>query len=398
MSRPAPAQLDYFWRPSLSTWPDATAEEGALRAAVDSLPNQIAVLDGQGRIVALNRAWCAFANRQGTTIDASQYVGADYLQVCRDIMLLHVADAARVLSRLRVVIAGEQNAGVCDYVHDAPEPIWFELRVQRLEAGHGLVVSHLDVTIRKRAELQAASRLHELTHVSRAVNMGALAGSAAHELNQPLTAILSNAQAALRFLAMDEPPLAMVRDILLDITAADQRAAEIIRRVRRLLRKGEPGEREAVDVNEVVQDALHMLADEGLLRKVRTRVTHEPDLPIIKGDPVQLQQVVMNLVLNSFDAMDDVPPAERLLMVQTARGDADHIELIVQDCGAGVNETQLSGIFEPFYTTKLTGLGMGLYITRVIVESHGGRICAQHAVPRGLRMQVTLPLPPNAPR
>jgi signal transduction histidine kinase len=375
------------------------AEDRAQRAALDALPNQIAILDTQGNILEVNQAWRRFVQRQGQPAAAAAYVGAGYLQMCRDVLLAQVRDAARVLDGLATVLAGGQHAFVCDYVREGEEQIWFELRAQRLEPGpSGLLVSHLDITTRKRAELEAAGRLHELAHVSRAVNMGALAGSAAHELNQPLTAILSNAQAALRFLATEPPSVEMVRDILLDIAAADQRAAEIIRRLRRLLRKGEPDEPVDVDVNEVVHEAMQLLADEGLIRKVHTRVNREPGLPSIKGDAVQLQQVVLNLVLNAFDAMDEVPPAERLLLVHTARRAADHIELVVQDRGHGVSPALLAGIFEPFYTTKRTGLGMGLYITRAIVESHGGRISAHPAEPRGLYMRVLLPITPNPTR
>ena len=363
------------------------------RAVFESLPNHIAVLDKDGTILRVNRAWRRFAEEHGVPEAVNAFVGASYLDVCRAAALHGVEAAHAVLAGLEAVLAGEQTTFVCDYVHDVRrEPRWFELRAERLaEPDDGVVVSHLDISARKRAELDAANRLHELAHVSRAVTMGVLAGSAAHELSQPLTAILSNAQAALRFLASDPPQPEMVRDILQDIASADQRASEIIRRIRRLLNKGEPVERVDVDLNDIVQEALRMLADEALLRKVRTTVLREPGLPSVAADPVQLQQVLLNLALNAFEAMDEVPPSERTLVVRTARRAAGQVEVVVLDRGPAVDDLKLLRMFEPFFTTKKTGMGMGLYITRAIIESHGGWISAARAGERGLRITVLLP-------
>jgi two-component system, LuxR family, sensor kinase FixL len=368
-----------------------------LSHAFDALPNPTALLDEQGCVQKINPAWQRFAARTGVLLEPNEVAGQNYIDVCRA-GLLDELSIARARGGLEAVLSGRQSNFVFDYPHLLGNSSnWFELHVATVDAPTGgVLVSHMDITKWKQAEIDAANRLNELAHVSRSVTMGALAGSAAHELNQPLTAILSNAQAAIRFLAADPPRLEMVRDILSDIAAADLRASEIIRRIRRLLHKGEPEERVAVDVNNVVRDALQMLADEALLRKVRTSVVLEPALPPVAGDALQLQQVVLNLALNSFEAMDDVSVPERQLIVRTSRR-LDCVEISVHDCGPGVNERAMPHIFDPFFTTKRNGMGMGLYITRAIVESHGGRIAAARERNRGLCVSVTLPAGPVEP-
>ncbi|MBX6365940.1 MAG: hypothetical protein IRZ00_19000 [Gemmatimonadetes bacterium] len=273
----------------------------------------------------------------------------------------------------------------------APEPRWFALRVFPLsQPRRGAVVSQLDVTGRKRAELEAISRLQALAHANRAATIGALAGSLAHELNQPLTAILSNAQAGLRLLGGERPQTDVVHDILSDVATDAYRAGEIIRRTRHLLKQGEP-ERVLLDVAAVVSETLRTVSDEALLRKVRVAVEADPDVPPVEADPVQLQQVVLNLVLNGFDAMQAMPTEERRLAVRIARSADGGVEIAVADRGPGIEAQRLARIFEPFYTTKGSGMGMGLYVTRAIVEAHGGSIEAASDPGRGLQVRVRLP-------
>jgi C4-dicarboxylate-specific signal transduction histidine kinase len=391
--------------PGWPTEPDGREQNDALPSAqtglpdqelawaiLDALPSQVALLDRLGNVLQVNQAWRAFALRHGN-VHGTVWPGLHYVDACIRARLSGV-DGAPVRDALRA-LAADGTVVLLEYEQTIGlEERWFELRLQRLpEPPGGALAVHLEVTARKRAELQAVDRLHELAHFSRAATMGALAGSAAHELNQPLTAILSNAQAALRFLTMQPPRTDLVREILEDIAAADQRAGEIIRRIRRLLRKGDPEERSTLDLNEVVQEALYVVADEGLLRKVRMDRQLEPELPRIRGDFVQLQQVVLNLVLNAFDAMDELAAHDRQLSVRTASAGGQAVQLVVQDQGPGVDERQLQRIFEPFFTTKRNGLGMGLFITRAIVDSHGGQVKATRAEPRGLRVCITLPLP-----
>jgi len=260
----------------------------------------------------------------------------------------------------------------------------------------GALVSLSDITARKRAELAASERLRDLARVSRAVTLGVLSGSLAHELNQPLTAILSNAQAGLRLLDSSSISLPQLREILLDVVGDDQRAGEIIRRTRRLLDLGE-SEAAEIEMNALVRGALQTVADEALLRRVRTTLVLASDLPRSRGDPVQLEQVFVNLFLNAFDAMADLPREDRRLAVRTTQRGAELIEVIVEDRGKGVDQDQLGRIFEPFYTTKRSGMGMGLYLSRAIIEAHGGCVHAESARP-GLRVCVCLPRAERATR
>jgi C4-dicarboxylate-specific signal transduction histidine kinase len=237
---------------------------------------------------------------------------------------------------------------------------------------------------------QVYNKLHELAHASRAITVGTLAGSLAHEVSQPLTAIMSNAQAALRLLGKGSMPVEQLREILEDIVADDRRAGEVMQVVRSFLKKQEVA-RLPVQVSELVHDTVRLVADEALLRRVSIKLGLDTNLPLVNGDPVQLRQVVLNLLLNSFDALDSIDPAERELAVVTSTA-GDHVELLVDDHGLGVPDSNLASIFEPFVTTKRSGLGLGLHITRAIVEAHGGSIAAEPRPDHGLRMRVKLPI------
>jgi PAS domain S-box-containing protein len=247
-----------------------------------------------------------------------------------------------------------------------------------------------DVTERKQAEAEAHRSRAEIAHLSRVTMLGELSGSLAHELNQPLTAILSNAQAAQRFLAGDQPDLNELRDILHDIVADDQRAGEVISRLRRLLKQGEVTHL-PLDLNEVVQDVLKLVRNDLLNHDIRLQAEFAPDLPAIEGDRVQLQQVLLNLIVNATEAMVTVGADDRRLRVLTERADADHVSVAVSDRGIGIPPAALGKIFDPFYTTKAGGMGLGLRVCRTIVEAHGGRIGAEPNADRGMTFRFTLP-------
>jgi signal transduction histidine kinase len=244
---------------------------------------------------------------------------------------------------------------------------------------------------RKRTSQESLSRLHALAHATRAVTVGALGASIAHELAQPLMAIASNAQAGLRLAAGPAGDAATLREIFGDIAGDARRASEIVHRTRGLLRRSEP-QRVLVDLGDVARDTARLTADEALRRRVAVRLELAAERLPIEGDPVQLQQVTLNLVLNGFDAMDAVPPAERQLVLGTGRDGDGGVELVVVDRGIGVEDHRLERIFDPFHSTKSAGLGMGLYVSRAIVEAHGGSITAAGGEGRGLAVRVRLPL------
>jgi PAS domain S-box-containing protein len=247
-----------------------------------------------------------------------------------------------------------------------------------------------DITERKRAEAEAFQTRSQLLRLDRLSRMGELTASLAHELNQPLAAILSNAQAGLRFLQSAKIDLDEIREILQDITQDDQRAGNVIRSLRSMVKREEV-ERNPVILNNVVNDVIQMLHTESIFRNVHVETELDGSLPPIMGDKVQLQQVVLNLTLNAADAMSDNPPEHRQILLGTGVKD-DRVRVAVRDFGPGIDKGNLERIFEPFFSTKGAGLGMGLAVCRTIVEAHGGRIWAENNSDRGATLFFELPV------
>ena len=231
----------------------------------------------------------------------------------------------------------------------------------------------VDITERKQSEQALAQQRDELAHLSRVTTVSELSGSLAHELNQPLAIILTNAQAAQRLLAQSPPDLAEAREILADIVSEDQRAGEVIRRLRALLKHGETN-LQTLAVNGIVEEALQLSRNSLIGHGITVHRSLAPNVPQIKGDYIQLQQVLLNLILNARDAMSANPPAGRHLTLATAHADGA-VRISVSDTGCGL-PPDVDRIFEPFYTTKKQGLGLGLPICRSIVTAHKGRLWA----------------------
>ena len=255
----------------------------------------------------------------------------------------------------------------------------------------GLIVALvLQSRRRRRAEREAQRRREELAHMTRVATMGELTASLAHEINQPLAAILANAQAALRLLAAGSSDAQEIRDILVDIAADDQRAGEVIRRMRSLLRKGET-EPSILDINDVVVDVVGLVRGEMILQNVALAL----DLPavprLVHGDKVQLQQVLLNLMMNAMDSMKEMTGGSRRVLVRTADQNGRAVQVSVEDCGAGVPADKTDQIFEPFVTTKPHGMGLGLAICRSIIQAHGGTIGTTNNASGGATFWFTLP-------
>jgi PAS domain S-box-containing protein len=255
----------------------------------------------------------------------------------------------------------------------------------------GYIGSCVDVTERKLAESEAQQARQELAHVSRVSTLGELAGSLAHELNQPLAAILSNAQAAQRFLNDGGAGLAEVRAILNDIVAEDRRAGEVIVRMRAMLWRGET-QMAPLDLNHVIREALGLMHSELVSRRVTTTRRLAHDLPRVQADRVQLQQVLLNLIVNACDAMSANPPSDRRLTVTSELVDAEHVQVAVTDIGPGFPPEVRQRIFEPFHTTKPKGLGLGLPICRSIINAHGGQLSVENGKERGATVRFVLAL------
>jgi len=242
---------------------------------------------------------------------------------------------------------------------------------------------------RKHAEEARREAQAELARVSRVTTMGELTASLAHEVNQPIAAAVTNANTCLRWLTRDRPDVEEARAAAMRIVKDGTRAAEIVKRIRLLFKKSTP-QRELVDVNEAIREMIVLLRSEATRYRITVRMELAADLPRIMGDRVQLQQVLMNLIVNSIDAMKDVDGA-RELAVKSQRTKKEEVLVSVCDTGVGLPPQQADQIFNAFFTTKAHGTGMGLRISRSIVESHGGRLWAADNSPRGASFHFTLP-------
>jgi two-component system sensor kinase FixL len=257
--------------------------------------------------------------------------------------------------------------------------------------GTRLIGVSIDVTPRKLAEADALRHREELGHMSRVAAMGELTASIAHELNQPLSGIASNASAGQRFIDRGDIDLNELRDLLGDITDDARRAGDVIRDIQTMVRKGVSA-RQAVNLNDLVIKVVRMVNPNAMLQSCELGTFLDPDLPTVEGDPVQLQQVLLNLIINAFDAMRDMPVSHRKVVIATERNSDGAICASVRDYGIGIPSEALERVFEQFFTTKPKGLGIGLAIVRSIVQSHGGTIVAENADGGGARFYFTLPV------
>jgi signal transduction histidine kinase len=244
---------------------------------------------------------------------------------------------------------------------------------------------------RRIAEAESQKRYSEMAHMNRRVAMGELSASIAHELNQPLGAIHNNAGAAELLIKVDPPKLQEVAEILADIKRDDQRASDVIARIRKILRKTDFEVRD-MDLNETIDETTKMLLAEASTKGVLLKSELDPGLAKVKADQVEIQQVILNLVLNAMDAMHDQPADKRVLTIRSGRANAKEAQVSVVDSGPGIPESSLVGIFDPFVTTKQGGMGLGLAISRTIVEAHGGQIRAENRPEGGAAVHFTLPL------
>jgi PAS domain S-box-containing protein len=359
--------------------------EARFRQVADASPVMIWMAGPDKGCTYFNKGWLEFTGRtmeQEMGEGWAEGVHPDDLQRCLDIYV-QAFDAREKFTmeyRLRR--------------HDGEYRCIWDNGVPRFASGgrfEGYIGSCTDVTERKRLEEEFLRQRDELAHVARVTTMGELTASLAHELNQPLGAILSNAEAAEILLAAEPPALEEVRAILADIAKDGRRGAQVIRRMRILFRK-EALELRPQDLNDLIQDVARLAESDARTREVTVALDLDPTLPPVRGDRVHLQQAVLNLMLNGMEAMVKLPPAERALVVRTRPAGPQTAEVEVEDQGAGIPEQILPRIFEPFYTTKAGGMGMGLSIVRSIVEAHGGRVRAGNNPERGATVRFTVPL------
>jgi PAS domain S-box-containing protein len=247
----------------------------------------------------------------------------------------------------------------------------------------------VDITASKRAEEALRQAQAELAHVTRVTTMGELTASIAHEVNQPLAAVIANANASLRWLAAATPNLDEAREALLRIVRDGKRASDVITRIRTLVQKTDP-EKTRLDINQTVQEVVLLMHNEAVRKGVTLRIDLAADVPPVLGDRVQLQQVILNLVMNGIEAMNTVADRPREMVIRSSAQASDNVLLAVQDSGIGIDPRNLDKIFDTFYTTKPQGMGMGLAISRSIVENHGGKLWAVPNDGPGATFQFTL--------
>src|SRR5947209_7212126 len=290
---------------------------------------------------------------------------------------------------VRILLPG----GTVKYIHDVGHPV--------LSPSGDLVEfvgTVIDITERKRAE-EERERLRQaqadLAHVNRVTTMGELTASLAHEVNQPIAAAITDAKTCMRWLAADTPNLEEARAAVMRIVNDGKRAAEIISRTRQLFKK-DSSQRELVDVNELIQEMTVLLRGEIMRFNILVATDLAADLPKVIADRVQLQQVLMNLMINGIEAMKD-EDGPRELAIRSQRAENEQLLVSVSDTGIGLPPQQANQIFNAFFTTKPHGTGMGLRISRSIVESHGGRLWAENNSPRGASFCFSLPTKAGAP-
>ena len=365
------------------------------RAVLASLSTQIAILDSDGTIIRVNDAWRHVAFSGGGGVDRGAFLGRNYLDECLRAEDRGCLEAGDVRRGIEAVLGRGAWHFRHEYTGSSPEERWYELRVDRLEhEDGGAIITHIDITDRRLAELKAEETRRQIAHLGRVAMVGELAAAVSHELRQPLAAIRANAEAGALLLSKSPPDLDESIRIFRDIVDDDIRAANIIDHIRMLLRKDAPT-RSTVDLNEICRQAVHLLKRDALLRRTRLELSLESQLTPIAGDPIQLQQVVLNLALNALDSAS-ASTDDPAVTVSTARRDGE-VEIAVRDTGPGLAPDVEEHLFESFFSTKKQGLGMGLVIVRSIVERHHGRVRAENdRTPEGTRGAVFRVLLPTS--
>jgi PAS domain S-box-containing protein len=364
--------------------PRKQAEE-QFRLVVEASPSGIVVVNGEGRVVLVNRETerlFGYTREELLGKPVEQLVPERFRED-------HVGDRGGFFTAPRPRAMGLGNE-LFARRKDGTE-FHVEIGLSPIRRGDESLVlaAVVDVTARKQSEIEMLRLRDELAHVGRLSTMAQLASGLAHELSQPLGAILRNAEAAELLLQASPPDLEEVQAILADICRDDHRAGEVIDNMRGLLKRRSQ-EAASLDVAELVNDVLVLVQPDAASRKVRLGVEVTRGLPPVRGYRVQLQQVLLNLILNGMDAMAAVPPETRRLLVRARAAGSSMVEVAIADGGPGVSAAKLERLFEPFFTTKPDGMGLGLPISANIVAAHGGRIWAESG-PGGATFYFTVP-------
>ena len=359
------------------------------RAVVEAAPSAMLLVDAKGQI--------SLANAQAESLfglSRDLLVGSTVERLVPErVRLSHEAYRRGFAAELRQRAMGLGRDTHALRSDGSEVPVEVFLTPMRGAEPSMILVSIIDVSERRLNERRAATQRDEIAHLSRVAMLGELSGSLAHELNQPLAAILSNAQAAQRLLARDPPQIQAVTEILADIVASDRRAGAVIERLRSMLRK-EDVKHALLDLNHVAEESLRLMYSDLLDRRVSVDTCFAQNLPLVSGDRVQLQQVILNLLINGCDAVAG-RGREARLHVSSRVTEFGSVAIAISDNGNGIAPQDIERIFEPFVTSKSQGIGLGLAICRSIIEAHGGRLWASNNASRGATMEFELPAEPT---
>jgi two-component system sensor kinase FixL len=357
------------------------------RLVVEASLNGVVVVDAQGHIVLVNvRTEKLFGYGRDELI--GQGIELLVPKRFRDEhpahrARFHAAPEARAMGAGRELFAKRKDG--------TEFPV--EIGISPIQSPEGTLILSVvvDISDRKQAEAEARQHREELAHLSRVAIMGEMAGSLAHELNQPLTSIVNNASAGRRFIAKGRADLAKLDDLFEAVVADGRRAGEIIRGIRGMVLKGNEV-RDPVNLNDVIASVLKLVRSDALGHHCALVTEPDPELPLVEADSVQLQQVLLNLVVNAFDAMRETPAAERRIIIRSECKSDGGVRVSVRDFGTGLPAEGSKRIFEPFFSTKREGMGMGLAIARSIITSHGGELAAANVEGGGTHVHFSLPV------
>jgi PAS domain S-box-containing protein len=357
--------------------------ERELRVTIDTIPALVARYRPDGSPDFVNQTW-------QTYIGLSQ----DSLRGQRWAVAIHPDDLPRIDAAWRAHLATGQPFEMEQRLCRADgEYRWFLVRRVPLRNENGEVISWYgvghDIEDQKRAEHALQTAHAELTHVTRVTTLGEMSASIAHEVNQPLTAIATNAEASLRWLSRDVPDIEEARASIGQVVKDAHRAGEVIRRIRDFSKKADP-QMTQLDINGVVEEAVTLVQHEALRHGVAIRLELASGLPPVRGDRIQLQQVIVNLAINGMEAMTSVQDRERVLIIRTQRHQSSRVLVAVEDAGIGIEPENVNRVFSAFHTTKPDGLGMGLSICRSIIEAHGGQLWTSPNAGPGMMFQFMI--------